>query len=108
VRFRGRKISPATIVITGATGVIDSYPATLLSARGEMLLPCGRGDEKLETLNRALGGAHHAVVADLTDTAGCALSQAKAMRLGSSVATPIAIASARPSRSSCPERSRPD
>jgi short-subunit dehydrogenase len=34
-----------TIVITGATGVIDSDLATLLSARGENLLPCGRGDE---------------------------------------------------------------
>ena len=70
------------IVITGATGAIGSALATLLNARGETLLLCGRSDEKLETLNRALGGAHHTVAADLTDAAGCAVLQAKAVQLG--------------------------
>jgi len=64
------------IVITGATGAIGSALATLVHARGEKLLLCGRSDEKLETLNRALGGAHHTVAADLTDATGCAVLQA--------------------------------
>ena len=70
------------IAITGATGAIGSALATLLSARGETLLLCGRSDEKLEALNRELGGAHRTVAADLTDAAGCAMLQAKAVELG--------------------------
>jgi NAD(P)-dependent dehydrogenase (short-subunit alcohol dehydrogenase family) len=70
------------IVVTGATGAIGSALATLLHARGEKLMLCGRSDEKLEALNRALGGAHQTAAAELTDAAGCAVSQAKAVQLG--------------------------
>ena len=70
------------IVITGATGTIGFALATLLNARGDKLLLCGRSNERLETIHRALGGAHHTVAADLTDAAGCAVLQAKAAQLG--------------------------
>jgi len=70
------------IVITGATGAIGSALATLLNARGEKLLLCGRSEEKLEALNHMFGGAHHIVAADLTDAGGCAVLQARAVQLG--------------------------
>ena len=70
------------IVITGATGTIGFALATLLHARGDTLLLCGRSIERLETIHRALGGSHHTVAADLTDAAGCAVLQAKAAQLG--------------------------
>ena len=70
------------IVVTGATGAIGSALATLLHARGEKLLLCGRSEEKLEALNRALGGAHQTAAADLTDAAGCVVLQGKTEQLG--------------------------
>jgi 3-oxoacyl-[acyl-carrier protein] reductase len=70
------------IVITGATGAIGFALATVLNERGETLLLCGRSEEKLDTIHRALGGAHHTLAADLTDAAGCAVLQAKAEELG--------------------------
>jgi 3-oxoacyl-[acyl-carrier protein] reductase len=70
------------IVITGATDAIGSALATLLDARGETLFLCGRSEEKLEALNQVFGGAHHTVATDLTDAAGCAVLQEKAMQLG--------------------------
>jgi len=70
------------IVVTGATGVIGVALATQLNARGEKLLLCGRSEEKLEALNRALGGAHLTAATDLTEAAGCALLEAQAEQLG--------------------------
>ena len=70
------------IVVTGATGAIGVALATQLNARGEKLLLCGRSDEKLEALNRALGGAHLTAATDFTEAAGCALLEAQAEQLG--------------------------
>jgi len=70
------------IVVTGATGAIGVALATQLNARGEKLLLCGRSEEKLEALNRALGGAHLTAATDLTEAAGCALLEAQAEQLG--------------------------
>jgi NAD(P)-dependent dehydrogenase (short-subunit alcohol dehydrogenase family) len=70
------------IVVTGATGAIGVALATQLNARGEKLLLCGRSEEKLEALNRALGGAHITAATDLTEAAGCALLEAQAEQLG--------------------------
>ena len=70
------------IVVTGATGAIGVALATQLNARGEKLLLCGRSEEKLEALNRALGGAHLTAATDLTEAAGCARLEAQAGQLG--------------------------
>jgi NAD(P)-dependent dehydrogenase (short-subunit alcohol dehydrogenase family) len=70
------------IVVTGATGAIGAALATQLNTRGEKLLLCGRSEEKLAALNRALGGTHLTAAADLTEAAGCALLQAQAEQLG--------------------------
>jgi NAD(P)-dependent dehydrogenase (short-subunit alcohol dehydrogenase family) len=70
------------IVITGATGAIGSALATLLHARGDTLLLCGRSGDKLAALGRALGGAHRTLAADLTDADGAAALQAAAAQIG--------------------------
>jgi 3-oxoacyl-[acyl-carrier protein] reductase len=69
-------------VITGATGAIGSALAALRHAQGDTLLLCGRSDEKLAALNRALGGTHHVLAADLTGADGSAALQAKAAQIG--------------------------
>jgi NAD(P)-dependent dehydrogenase (short-subunit alcohol dehydrogenase family) len=70
------------IVITGATGAIGSALAHLLHARGDMLLLCGRSDDKLTALNQALGGTHRTLAADLTGADGSAALQANAAQIG--------------------------
>ena len=69
-------------VITGATGAIGSALATLLHARGDTLLLCGRSDERLATLNHVLGGGHHTLAGDLALGEGIAGLHAKAADVG--------------------------
>ena len=71
-----------TTMITGATGAIGSALATLLHARGETLLLCGRSNEKLAALNLALGGGHHTLAGDLAIGDGIAGLHAKAADIG--------------------------
>lgn len=69
-------------VITGATGAIGSALATLLHARGDTLLLCGRNPDKLATLNQALGGGHHLLAGDLALSDGIAALHARAADVG--------------------------
>ncbi len=70
------------IVITGATGAIGAALAALRHAQGDALLLCGRSEEKLQALHRALGGGHHTLATDLTLAEGAVALQEKAAEIG--------------------------
>lgn len=59
------------VAITGASAGIGKALAEQLSARGARLALCARRLERVEELNRALGGKHLAVRADVAERAEC-------------------------------------
>lgn len=66
-----REIRDMVVVITGASAGIGRTLAEQLSERGAKLVLAARRVEKLDELNRALGGAHLTVRADVSSTADC-------------------------------------
>jgi short-subunit dehydrogenase len=66
-----RQIQGMVVVITGASAGIGRALAEALAARGAKLALAARRIEKLEELNRALGGGHFAVAADVSKSDDC-------------------------------------
>jgi short-subunit dehydrogenase len=67
----GRKISDMVVVITGASAGIGRALAEQLSRQGAMLVLAARRMDRLEDLNRVLGGRHLAVPCDVSKPADC-------------------------------------
>lgn len=59
------------VVITGASAGIGKALATDLSAQGAKLVLAARRMDRLEELNRSLGGGHFTVAADVSRTEDC-------------------------------------
>lgn len=59
------------VLITGASSGIGSELATQLAMRGARLVLSARRADRLEALNRALGGSHLVVPADVAQTQQC-------------------------------------
>src|SRR5437870_3976754 len=70
VRMR-RGINGMVVVITGASAGIGAALARDLAARGARLVLAARRLDRLEDLNRTLGGDHLCVRADVSDPADC-------------------------------------
>ena len=78
-----RELRDMVVVITGASAGIGRTLAEQLAARGAKLVLAARRVEKLEELNRALGGAHLTVRADVSKRDDCeALVRASIDRFG--------------------------
>ena len=79
----GRRIDGMVVVITGASAGIGKAVAEELHRRGARLVLAARRLEKLEELNRALGGGHLCVPCDVAVTDQCrALVEAAVGRFG--------------------------
>lgn len=57
-------------VLTGASGGLGLALASILAAKGMILILVGRDNQKLAALNNSLGGQHHCVVTDLDSNDG--------------------------------------
>jgi NAD(P)-dependent dehydrogenase (short-subunit alcohol dehydrogenase family) len=66
-----RKISDMVVVITGASAGIGRALAEQLSRQGAMLVLAARRIDKLEDLNRVLGGRHLTIACDVSSPADC-------------------------------------
>src|SRR5688572_7254820 len=66
-----RDLRDMVVVITGASAGIGRTLAEQLSARGAKLVLAARRVEKLDELNRALGGTQLTLRADVSSTADC-------------------------------------
>lgn len=66
-----RKLSDMVVVITGASAGIGRALAEQLSRQGAMLVLAARRLEKLDDLNRVLGGRHLAVRCDVSSPEDC-------------------------------------
>lgn len=67
----GRKISDMIVVITGASAGIGRALAEQLSRHGAVLALAARRLDKLEDLNRMLGGRHLAAACDVSSPEDC-------------------------------------
>jgi short-subunit dehydrogenase len=66
-----RRIDGMVVVITGASAGIGRELAVQLAGRGAKLVLGARRVDKLEELNRQLGGNHFVVACDVSKTADC-------------------------------------
>jgi short-subunit dehydrogenase len=66
-----RNLQDMVTVITGASAGIGCALATQLSARGSHLMLAARRLDRLEELNRALGGRHECLATDVSRTEDC-------------------------------------
>ncbi len=66
-----RELRGMVVVITGASAGIGKALAEALAPRGARLVLAARRAERLEELNRALGGGHLCVPTDVADRAAC-------------------------------------
>jgi short-subunit dehydrogenase len=66
-----RTIKDMVVVITGASAGIGKALAEQLSARGAKLVLAARRMDRLENLNKSLGGAHLCVAADVSRKDDC-------------------------------------
>jgi short-subunit dehydrogenase len=74
-----RDLRDMVVVITGASAGIGRTLAQQLAARGAKLVLAARRAEKLEALNRELGGDHLTLRADVASTADCEMIISRAM-----------------------------
>jgi short-subunit dehydrogenase len=66
-----RRLEDMTVVITGASSGIGRALAEQLSAAGARLTLAARRADRLESLNRSLGGHHQVVVTDVSRRSDC-------------------------------------
>ena len=66
-----RRINDMVVAVTGASAGIGRTLAEQLHARGAKLALCARRLDRLEELNRALGGGHLVVRGDVASQADC-------------------------------------
>src|SRR3954470_18387417 len=67
----GRSLQDMVVVITGASAGIGKALAEALHARGARLALAARRLDRIESLNRELGGKHLALQIDVSDPAQC-------------------------------------
>src|SRR5436309_5457365 len=78
-----RKLHDMVVVITGASAGIGKALARQLSARGAKLVLAARRLDRLEDLNRSLGGGHLCLQTDVSRREDCeALIQKSVERFG--------------------------
>src|SRR4051812_42366958 len=75
----GRDLNGMVVIITGASAGIGKALAEELSSRGAKLALAARRADKLETLNRSLGGSHLLVPTDVSDRGQCETLIARAV-----------------------------
>src|SRR5437879_4704674 len=68
-----RTLTDMTVLITGASAGIGEALARQLSAAGAKLVLAARRLEKLEDLNRSLGGKHLCLRVDVSNPDDCAM-----------------------------------
>jgi short-subunit dehydrogenase len=66
-----RSLQGMTVLITGASSGIGRALAELLDQRGARLTLVARRADRLDSLNRSLGGRHQVIVADVSVPADC-------------------------------------
>ncbi len=77
-----RTIPGMTVAITGASAGIGAALARVLHHRGARLVLAARRVDRLEQLNRELGGGHRVIACDVADPADCQRFIAQALAGG--------------------------